>query len=154
MPVTATANNDPLAGLSSQAVHIIRRLSGAGSTKSVEYHGRVWPPSTHEAERQVIERGLATTDSTPKGRKAWFVLTDAGRALIPAIQERDKWEKQERADYEKAEIAKAALEAAAPDMLAVLERIRIEFKEFLGEDAPSRRIRDQIDAAIKKATTL
>lgn len=47
--------------------------------------------------------------------------------------------------------ANARLIAAAPDMLAALQLILIEFKEFLGDDRQSRMVRDRIRAAIAKA---
>lgn len=41
--------------------------------------------------------------------------------------------------------------AAVPDVLTALKHVRIQFKETLGEDRPSRILRDVIDRAISKA---
>jgi hypothetical protein len=48
-------------------------------------------------------------------------------------------------------IAIADLAAAAPKMLAALKFVRTEFAQFLNDDRHSRRVRDCIDAAIRKA---
>jgi len=142
--------HDPLAGLFGQTIDIIRRLST--ETGRVEYHGKAFTFSTSAAEQQVINSGLATVKKTPKGRKAWFILTDAGRALIPTIKERDRVAAQELVDYEQAEIAKATLEVAAPVMLAALQRT----DNFLSRLTPTGNIASLhlvVREAIAKATT-
>lgn len=107
----------------------------------------------------LVDGGYATSTSTPGGRKRWLEITPKGRALLPAIHEREC----RRQQAQQAEIARIhaedMLRAAAPDLLAVADVV-IAWYENSGPTDPDAKSAGSVDlynmarAAVAEARVL
>jgi hypothetical protein len=85
--------------------------------------------------------GLVSIRATPAGRKKFATITDAGRALQPAVE---AWQAQRKAIAETHRRVQAevdALHAIAPDLLAYV-------RERAGQDHAARELAERFDRQV------
>jgi hypothetical protein len=117
-----TARHTPpeLEGLGSPALNILRRLFAGKMVRC----GRTSSRSIIDGRTELLIRDLVVVSISPKWRREWFELTQAGKALEPAIRRLDDDIAARANEVEKAEQVDRHMRNSALAMYRALEATR------------------------------
>ena len=132
-----------LTGLDSIAIHVLRRL-GKGQVVDVLVGRSTDFGSYQRAHDALIARALVEIKSTPKGKRKWYELTEAGRSLLPLIEKADKDQEAKERRCRLDEDSRERVRNAAPELLDALKRMVVAYRDGCDDaDQP-----DSIKAAL------
>ncbi len=111
--------DDPLAGLDSTIISLLRRLQRA--PKRERSRAATYYENCRYAE--ATQLGLVVLRSSPAGRKRWYEITPKGAALWAAINAADEKRERERREADAEIERRERITAAAPTLLAALDAL-------------------------------
>lgn len=115
-----TKTNRKLKGIPRIGLNMLRRLDNGSKV----YRPKGWGNGNiAHAFDEMAAKGFVTRCQTPKGRRQWYELTEAGRALLPAVREYFARVNAERDEELSRMQREDAIRDAAPDMLALVQRV-------------------------------